>query len=154
MENSKYLSHEALARMVAAQGKIVNKIICHLWVNRINAAAPVELIDNLELHFIDNLKLTISCDEAGEALDAIHYDFEQAKAALDAEFAGKIKLFAVDASSTKMWQDVIGKTLQAVKVVKEGEYHVAGSVVLDFGEEKRIVSISPTDGLVIDYFED
>lgn len=154
MENNKYLSHEALARMVAAQGKTVSKVVCHLWVNRINANAPLELIDNLELNFTDNTTLTISCNETGEALDAVIYDFAKAAVALEEEFAGKIKVFAVDASSTKMWEDVIGLTLTAIRVVKEGEYHLAGSVIIDFGNEKRIVSISPNDGLVIDYYEE
>lgn len=154
MENTKYLSHDALTRLMAAQGKTVQSVICHLWVNRIDKQAPVELIDNVELHFDKNQKLTISCNESGEALDAINYDFESAKSALEKEFEGKIKLFAVNASTTKMWQDIIGQTLLAVRVIKEGEYHVAGSVLLEFDREKRIISISPTDGLLIDYYED
>lgn len=154
MENTKYLSHEALARLVSAQGKIVQKVICHLWLNRINKDAPVEIIDNLELHFTDGQKLTISCNDTGEALDVIEFNFDAAAVALAQEFEGKIRLFAVDASSTKMWEDVINLTVQAVKVVKEGEYHIAGSLLIEFGTEKRIVSVSPMDGLVIDYYEE
>lgn len=154
MDENNYLGHEALAMLVAAQGRTVEKILCHLWVNRINKDAPVELIDNLELHFTDKQKLTISCNEAGDALDVIRFDFNQAATALNAEFEGKIRMFAVDASSTKMWEQVPGKKLTAVKVMKEEEFHKSESILLEFDDERRIVSISPLDGLIIDYYED
>lgn len=154
MDPNTYFSDQALARFVSAQGKIVEKIVCHLWQNKVDDKGSVELIDNLELHFTDKQKLTISCNENGEGLDAIDFNSRQAAAEIEKEFEGKIKLFGVNASSTEMWVDVIGLTLEAVKIVKEGEYHKAGSVLLVFGKEKRIVSISPLDGLIIDYYEE
>ena len=154
MDSNSYFSHEALARLISAQGRILEKVTCHLWQNTINKDATVELIDNVELHFTDQQKLTISCDDTGEALDAISFNYAETAKALEKEFDGKIKLFAVNASGTSMWSATIGLPLQLVKVVKEGEYHKAGSVLLDFGNEKRIISISPLDGLVIDYYED
>lgn len=154
MDSNSYFSDEALARFVSAQGKTVEKIVCHLWQNTIDKNASVELIDNVELHFTDKQKLTISCNENGEGLDAIQFDYKTAAEELQKEFDGKIKLFAVNASGTKMWEEVIGLTLQSVRIVKEGDYHKAGSVLLDFGKEKRIISISPLDGLVIDFYEE
>lgn len=154
MDSNVYFSDEALARFVSAQGKTVEKIICHLWQNSIDKNATVELIDNLELHFTDGQKLTISCNENGDGLDAIHFEYKKAVVEIEKEFEGRIKLFAVNASTTKMWKDVIGLTLQSVRIIKEGDYHKAGSVLLVFGEEKRIVSISPLDGLIIDYYEE
>jgi hypothetical protein len=154
MDMNSYFSDEALARFVSAQGKTVEKIVCHLWQNTFDKSGAVELIDNVELHFTDQQKLTISCNESGEGLDAIQFNYKQAAQALHQEFEGKIKLFAVDASTTKMWTDVIGSTLESVRIIKEGDYHKAGSVLLIFNGEKRIVSISPLDGLIIDYYEE
>jgi hypothetical protein len=154
MDPNTYFSDKALARFVTAQGKTIEKIVCHLWQNTIDKNATVELIDNLELHFADKQKLTISCNENGEGLDVIDFDYKKAVQEIEKEFAGQIKLFAVNASSTKMWEDVIGLTLESVKIIKEGDYHKAGSVLLVFGKEKRIVSISPLDGLIIDYYEE
>jgi len=157
MENQEeeiYFSAEALARFVSAQNKTVEKIICHLWQNKINPEASVELIDNIELHFTDKQKLTIGCNAEGTGLDA--FDFDPAKTAteIEKEFEGKIKLFGVNASGTKMWTDVIGKTLLTVRVTKSDQNYKADAVVLDFGEEKREIAISPLDGLVIDYYEE
>lgn len=155
MDKQAYFSHQALARFVAAQGQVIEKIICHLWQNNIEKQGSVEIIDNLELHFKSGQKLTIACNETGDGLDAIDYDSAVAAKAIKEEFGGKIKLFAVDASSTKMWQDVIGKKLETIRISKDGEYHLAESILLDFSEnERRIVSISPLDGLVIDYHEE
>ena len=154
MDPNTYFSDEALARFVSAQGKTIEKIICHLWQNTIDKNATVEIIDNVELHFTDGQKLTISCNETGEALDAIQFDYKKAALDIQKEFEGKIKLFAVNASSTKMWEDVIGLTLETVRIIKEGDYHQAGSVLLVFGIEKRIISINPLDGLTIDYYEE
>lgn len=154
MDHNTYFSDEALARFVSAQGKTVEKIVCHLWQNSVDKNAAVEIIDNVELHFTDKQKLTVSCNEAGDGLDAIAFDYKKTAVELHKEFEGKIKLFAVDASTTKMWTEIIGLTLESVRIIKEGDYHKAGSVLLVFGDEKRIISISPLDGLIIDYYEE
>ncbi|MDX2174483.1 MAG: hypothetical protein SFY56_15375 [Bacteroidota bacterium] len=149
-----YFTNEALARFVAAQGRTVEKVVCHLWQNTHNPSEPVEIIDNVEFHFADKTKLTISCNQDGDALDAIDFDYLKAAKALHLEFEGKIKLFSVNASQTKMWEDVIGKTLNLVKLTKDGEYYKANALVLDFGEEKREIEIAPLDGLIIDFYEE
>jgi len=156
MENEKdvYFSNEALARFVAAQGRTVEKVVCHLWQNSFNKNESVEIIDNVELHFVDQQKLTIACNADGDGLDAIDFDYRSTALALHKEFEGKIKLFSVDASSTTLWQDVIGKTLKKVGVSRDGEFYKADSIVLDFDSEKREISVAPLDGLIMDYYED
>jgi hypothetical protein len=154
MDHHTYFSNEALARFVSAQGKTVEKIVCHLWQNTIDKSGTVEIIDNVELHFTDKQKLTITCNQDGDGLDAIVFDYKKTAIELEKEFEGKIKLFAVNASATKMWEAVIGLNLEHVRIIKEGDYHKAGSVLLVFGTEKRIVAINPLDGLMIDYYEE
>lgn len=156
MENEKdvYFSNEALARFVAAQNRTIEKIVIHLWQNSFNNAESVEIIDNVELHFTDKQKLTIACNAEGDGLDAIDFDYKSTAIALHKEFEGKIKLFTVDASTTTMWEEVIGKTLKKIRVTKDGEYYKADSVILDFETEKREISIAPLDGLIIDYYEE
>ncbi len=153
-KNPAYFSNEALARFVSAQNKTVEKVICHLWQNLHNANEAVEIIDNVELHFTDKQKLTISCNPDGDGLDAIDYNYKEAAIQVQQEFGNKIKLFAIDASSTKMWEDVIGKTLEKVQLTKDKDYYKADALMLNFGEERREIAISPLDGLVIDYYED
>ena len=157
MENSErdvYFTNEALARFVAAQGRTIEKVVCHLWQNSFNKTESVEIIDNVELHFTDKQKLTIACNPEGDGLDAIDFDYKSTAIALHKEYEGKIKLFSLNASDTTIWEDVIGKTLRKVRVTKENDYYKADSIVLEIDEEKREISIAPLDGLIIDYFEE
>ena len=149
-----YFSDKALAMMTAAQGKSVEKVICHLWHNTFDRTATVEIIDNVELHFTDGHKLTVACNEQGDGLDIITFDYKRSAVELNKEFEGKIKLLSVNASGTTMWEAVIGKQLEKVRVTRREGYHLADSLVLDFGEEKREISIAPLDGLIIDYYEE
>jgi len=154
MKDSIYFTNEALARFIAAQGRVVQKVVCHLWQNNFNPANVFEIIDNVELHFEDDQKITIGCNTNGTGLDAIEYDPKVIAKQLREEFNGKIKLFAVDASTTKMWEDVIGKTLMKIRLTKDGEYYLADALILDFGEEKREIVINPEDGIIIDFYEE
>jgi len=157
MENEEiktYFSNEALARFASVQGKTVEKIVCHLWQNKSSSSEVVEVIDNVEINFTDKQKLTIGCNADGDGLDAIIYNYKEAALALEKEFEGKIRVYAIDASTTKMWEEVIGKTLNTVRIEKEGEMYKAKAVMLDFGTEKREVEINPLDGIIIDYFDE
>jgi len=157
MENPEvntYFSKEALIRFTEAAGKTVAKIVCHLWQNSINTNDIVEIIDNVELRFTDGTKLTIASNENGDGLDAIDFNYKETAMALHHEFDGKIKLFALDASDTKMWEDIKGKKLIAVKLTKLNDYYKSDSILLNFGEEGRVISVNPIDGVIIDYYEE
>ncbi|MGZ3883046.1 MAG: hypothetical protein ACXVPQ_12295 [Bacteroidia bacterium] len=153
-EKKAYFDNESLKRLIAAEGKTVKFVVCYLWQNSINKNDVVELIDNLELRFTDKTRLTLTGNEENDGLDAVEFDYEKEKQEVEKEFEGKIRIFGVDASSTKMWQDVIGKQLVSVQLTKENSNYLSDSVLLDFGTEKRTVSVSPLDGLIIDFWEE
>lgn len=156
MENKTdvYFSKDALQKMVGVQGKTIEQIIIYLWQNITDPQNSVELIDGLQLNFNDNTNIVIGCNEKSEGLDIIDFNYHEAKSQLEEEFENKIKLHALNAGKTKMWSDVLGKTLETIQLTAENDYYKADSVMLNFGIEKRIVSISPLDGLIIDYYED
>lgn len=157
MENDEiktYFTTEALARFASAQGKVVEKVVCHLWQNKSSSTEVVEVIDNVELHFTDKQKLTIGCNADGDGLDAIVYNYKEAAQALEKEFEGKIRVYAIDASTTKMWTEVIGKTLKTVKIEKENGQYKSNAVLLDFETEKREIEVNPLDGIIIDYYDE
>jgi hypothetical protein len=149
-----FFSNEALARFASAQGKTVEKIVCHLWQNKSQPSEVVEVIDNVELHFTDKHKLTISSTPDGDGLDAIEYDYKTAAIAIEKELGGKIKIYAINASDTKMWQGVIGKVLKTVRIEKEGDLYRSNAILLDFGDEKREIEINPLDGIIIDHYDE
>jgi hypothetical protein len=149
-----YFDPESLKRLIAAEGKTVKNVICYLWQNSINPNDVVELIDVFELVFTDGDKLTLGANADATGMNAIIYDYPTEKKDVENEFEGKIKLQGVIASGTKMWKDVIGMKLETVQLTKEDGNYLSDSVVFNFGEERRIVSISPVDGLIIDFYEE
>lgn len=149
-----YFDPESLKKLIASEGKEVKAILCYLWQNSINKNEVVELIDVFEILFTDNYRLSLCSNADASGLEAIQYDYTAAKKELEAEHGDKIKIVGVNASGTKMWTDVIGKKLNSIQLTKQDGNYLSDSVVFNFGEERRIVSISPLDGLIIDFYEE
>ena len=149
-----FFDNDSLKRLIDAEGKTVAAVLCYLWQNSINKSEVVELIDHIEFLFADKSRLTLSSNEENTGLVAQEFDFDKVKKEVEAEFDGKIKIIGVNASPTKMWTDVINKKLISVQMTKQGDYYLSDSVMIDFGDEKRTISISPVDGLIIDFWEE
>ena len=150
-----YFSNDQLKRITSAEGKTLQKILIYFWVNKLNPAESVELIDNVEFIFTDQTTLVITCNEDSNAINIINdFDYEQEKASLKLEFGDKIRMIPIDASSTKMWEDVIGKTIESIDLSKENDNYLDDALIINFGTEKRTIGLSPLDGLIIDYWEE
>ncbi len=149
-----YFDAESLKKLIASEGRTVKGINCYLWQNSINPGDVLELIDCFEIVFTDGYKLSLSSNDEGSGMDAVDYNYAEEKKEIEKEFPGKIKLIGVTASATKMWTDVIGLKLESVQLTKADKNYLNDSVVFNFGEERRVVSISPLDGLIIDYHEE
>lgn len=153
-EEKTYFDPGSLKKLIASENKEVKAVLCYLWQNSINKNDVVELIDVFEILFTDNYRLSVTSNPEGNGLEAIDYDYTTAKKEIEKEHEGKIKVVGVNASSTKMWTDVIGKKLSSVQLTKQDGNYLNDAVVFNFGEERRIVSISPIDGLIIDFYEE
>lgn len=150
-----YFTDPQLKLLTSIEGKTLKKIVCYFWVNRLNPNESVELIDNVELVFSDETSLVITCNEDSNGINIINdFNFEEEKNHLKQEFGDKIRIIPIDASTTKMWTDVIGETIESVDLSREGENYLNDALILNFGIEKRTIGISPADGLIIDYWED
>ena len=150
-----YFTDPQLKLLTSIEGRTLKKIVCYFWVNRLNPNESVELIDNVELVFTDETSVVISCNEDSNGINIIDdFNFEEEKNDLKLEFGDKIKIIPIDASTTKMWTDVIGETIESIDLSRDGENYLNDALILNFGIEKRTIGISPSDGLIIDYWED
>jgi len=156
MENKQVpsFSDKALAKMHLAQGKTVEKIIIHLWQNMVNPSQSVEVIHSLQLRFTDGFFINIGCHHELEALEILDDDIQDQYKQLEIDFGGKIKIHALEAGKTKMWQGISGLVLESIQITKDDDFYKADSILLNFGTEKRTVSASPEDGIIIDYYEE
>lgn len=150
-----HFSDHQLRLLSSAEGKTLQKVVIYFWVNRLNPEAQIDLIDNVELVFADGSALVLTCNEDSSGLEVLNdFNFEEEKATLRDQFGDKIRIIPIDASTTKMWNDVIGESLEAIELSKEGDQFLDDALILNFGTEKRSVGISPSDGLIIDYWEE
>lgn len=151
---SHFTDHQ-LKTLTSVEGKTLKKVIIYFWVNRLNPNAQIDLIDNVELVFNDDASIVITCNEESTGIEVLNdFNFEEEKEHLKQEFGDKIKIIPIDASTTKMWTDVIGETIEAFELSKEDEQFLNDALIISFGAEKRSIGISPSDGLIIDYWED
>ena len=150
-----HFTDQQLRLLTSAEGKTLKKVMIYFWVNRFNPDAQIDLIDNVELVFNDETSLVFTCNEESTGIEVLNdFNYEEEKAALKAEFGDKIKMIPIDASTTKMWADVIGETIDAIELSREDEQFLNDALIISFGIEKRSIGISPSDGLIIDYWED
>jgi hypothetical protein len=150
-----HFTDNQLKLLTVAEGKTLKKVVIYFWVNRFNPDAQVDLIDNVELIFTDDTNLVITCNEESTGITVIaDFSFEEEKTELKQEFGDKIKMIPIDASATKMWVDVVGQTIEAFELSREDEQFLNDALIINFGTEKRSIGISPSDGLIIDYWED
>jgi hypothetical protein len=150
-----HFSDHQLRLLTSAEGKTLKKVLIYFWVNRFNKDAQIDLIDNVELVFTDDSSLVITCNDESTGIAILDdFNFEEEKASLKQEFGDKIKMIPIDASTTSMWKDVIGETIESFQLSKEDEQFFNDALIINFGAEKRSIGISPNDGLIIDYWED
>lgn len=148
-------NNHQLKLITEAEGKTLQKVIIYFWVNKLNPSENVELIDNVKLLFTDNSYLMLTCNQDSNGIDVLDFfDFEQEKIRLKEEFGEKIRIIPIDASTTKMWEDVIGQSIEAIELSKNEEEYLDDALIISFGIEKRTIGISPLDGLIIDYWEE
>lgn len=146
---------ETLRRLIASEGKTVSAVICYMWLNRMNPNDIVQLIDNVEFRFSDGSHIIVSANDENEGLEVLNdFDLAHEQMQLEKEFNGKIKIVPVDAAKTKMWEEIPGRALTHVGLTKDGDHYLNDSIQLNFGDERRIIQLSPMDGLIIDYYED
>ena len=51
-ESDVYFSNEALTKFLNAQGRTIEKVICHLWHNTFDKNSTIEIIDNIEIRLL------------------------------------------------------------------------------------------------------
>ncbi len=154
-QNTKYFSYDELKKLQSLEGKTLTDVIYFVWINRINQANPFVFVDKLQLKFSDGTFVTFSAGEESDALQFVE-DFDPAAEALrlDKEFQGRIILKPHNSSKDKFWNDVVGQVIEAVQLSSEGDTYLADAIVLNFGTEKRLIGISPEEGILIDFFEE
>ncbi len=148
---------EEVIALHQAEGHALTNVLYYLWLNTFDEERPFRFLYFLEMTFDDGQSILLTSGEDSASIRLSTAEALVQTAADLRDLHGKVTIMRSRAGILPVWQDVLGKKLEAIRVSKNenGEY-LADAIVLDFGPENLIlVSLDPIgDGLRVDVFED
>lgn len=150
-----HFSGKELQELKGAEGKTLQNVTYHNWINKSNPNEVFEFLEKLELHF-GNSKIVITVPDSEE--DGLQlandFDAEKQRLLLLHEFNGKIDLRSDNMNSNVLWENAVNRKLNAVRFINEGDnLYSNSSVLLDFGDEK--LEIRPgMDGVIVEPYDE
>jgi hypothetical protein len=133
-----YYNAEHLKLLKSAEGKVLNKVLYHFWVNKAN----------LQDIFSDDSKLILQkAEEISEMiLPLASLDIELLNHNLQVEFAGSLQYQTRDASNSKAWHNLINDTIDDVLVEEEEGLFIAEAIIIGTHKHQTIIRLE-NDGL-------
>jgi hypothetical protein len=143
-----YYNAEHLKLLKSAEGKVLNKVLYHFWVNKANLQDIFSFMEYMELYFNDDSKLILQkAEEISEMiLPLASLDIELLNHNLQVEFAGSLQYQTRDASNSKAWHNLINDTIDDVLVEEEEGLFIAESIIIGTHKHQTIIRLE-NDGL-------
>lgn len=148
-----YYNAEHLKLLKSAEGKVLNKVLYHFWVNKANPQDIFSFVEFMEFQFTDNSKLILQkAEEVSEMiLPLATLDIELLNHNLQLEFTGSLQYQTRDASSTKPWKDLVNHVIDDVLVEEEDGLFIAEALIIGTHTHQTIIRLED-DGLVADTY--
>lgn len=143
-----YYNAEHLKLLKSAEGKVLNKVLYHFWVNKANPQDIFSFVEYMELQFTDNSKLILQkAEEISEMiLPLAELDIELLNYNLQVEFTGSLQYQTRDASNTKAWKNLINHAIDDVLVEEEDGLFIAEALIVGTHSHQTIIRLE-NDGL-------
>jgi hypothetical protein len=143
-----YYNAEHLKLLKSAEGKVLNKVLYHFWVNKANPQDIFSFVEYMELQFTDNSKLILQkAEEISEMiLPLADLDIELLNHNLQVEFTGSLQYQTRDASNTKAWKNLINHAIDDVLVEEEDGLFIAEALIVGTHSHQTIIRLE-NDGL-------
>ncbi|MBC7382986.1 MAG: hypothetical protein H7296_08320 [Bacteroidia bacterium] len=140
---------EELLLLQGMEGKLLQMVYYHQWVNNADTNGIMHFIDYMELQFTDGTKVVLHRPDEQECiLPLLMVNIPALNAAVVKEFNGKIKYVTKDFSDTLLWRGLIGRPLTAVLLDEdEPGMYTTEALVLEAGEAKVLIGLSMGEGL-------
>jgi len=156
VKSAAYFSFEDLRDLKAIEKRKLSRVYYHYWQNKTNPGEPFEFLDKLELKFSDGSCIVLSAteDDTPGIVVMRDYDAEKNRLMLLHQFGGRIDLRTEELTDNPLWSLLVGKLLETVGVVDDGDNcYRNDAVLLDFGDEK--MEIHPAlEGLIAEPYEE
>jgi hypothetical protein len=141
--------NEELKSLLLMEGKCLNKMVYYYWQNRAKKGEEFEYIDLMGFFLSDNTVIYVRYDESCEGLCIPDFNLELENLKLAAEFGGALTIKDRDRSSSVLWRDVIGKTIDQVLI----EENSNKQLMIEIGGQDILIEAG-LEGLEIGIFEE
>jgi hypothetical protein len=160
IKKTRNFTFEELKKLSALEGKKIADVIYHKWINKADPSQAYEFIDKLQIGFSDGSNIVLTAGEESDGLRILEeYNVTKDILMLEEQFEGKITIRSFRANKSEHFKDVMELPISSVQLSKDGDQYLADAIVFEFDKgsgplERRLVALSPEEGIIVDYFED
>ncbi len=132
------------------EGQMLATVNYYLW----RASPKTSFLYSVELYFENGETLLLSSGESAEAIQIISAESLVETALKLQSFHGEALIQRIVANVQPLWRDVVGATLQEIRLSRHesGLYH-NDALLLDFGEKQILLELGEKEGLVLGEFD-
>jgi hypothetical protein len=143
-----YLNNEHLKLLKSAEGKILEKVYYHFWVNKANPEDIFSFLEFIEFQFTDEAKLILQkADDVNDMIIPVpSLDIALLNYNLQIEFNGSLKYQTRDASNGNAWKNLIGFEIDDVLVEEDDGFFIAEAIIIGTHKHQTIIRLE-NDGL-------
>jgi len=143
-----YLNKEHLKLLKSAEGKILEKVYYHFWVNKANPEDIFSFLEFIEFQFTDEAKLILQkADDVNDMIIPVpSLDIALLNYNLQIEFNGSLQYQTRDASNGNAWKNLIGFEIDDVLVEEDDGFFIAEAIIIGTHKHQTIIRLE-NDGL-------
>ena len=143
-----YYNTEHLQLLKSAEGKTLDKVEYHFWVNKANPQDIFSFVEYIELFFKDNSKLVLQkAEEISEMILPVEkLDIALLNHQLQIEFKGSLQYQTRDASKTDAWKNLINHVIDDVLIEEDDGLFIAEAIIIGSHTHQTIIRLE-NDGL-------
>ncbi|MEI7977478.1 MAG: hypothetical protein WCI53_01430 [Bacteroidota bacterium] len=143
-----YLNNEHLKLLKSAEGKILEKVYYHFWVNKANPEDIFSFLEFIEFQFTDEAKLILQkADDVNDMIIPVpSLDIALLNYNLQIEFNGSLQYQTRDASNGNAWKNLIGFEIDDVLVEEDDGFFIAEAIIIGTHKHQTIIRLE-NDGL-------
>lgn len=109
IKQHKFFSNVQLQRLKDLESQQITSVFYHYWINAaIKDEPPLEMLQHIELKFIDNTSLCFSASELCDSIQPHFADVTKEKEQLKKKFGENISIKSVEVSRAPLWSRVLG----------------------------------------------
>ena len=123
------------------------------WHNLAASKNGYVFIDKIELQFnnIPSILFEINDNDEGIALKT-NYNVDIEIADIEAKFNTQIKIIKTSEDLSDLWKPILNLPLLSIEAEQQEQFYLNNALLLNFGEEKRVIFFDNEKGLLAEYY--